>query len=243
MEFNCEYEKFRCVGHFEFPGTLGAFKNFVERSHNKILLKPIYGSSSAGIFIPDVSTDELIRAIYEKYANEGEYFAEEYFVQTGPLAEVNPSSVNTVRIYTVYDGKDIRIMNACVRFGAPGSIVDNIHGGGMCCELDLDEGVVVGPGWDKECHRYVRHIATGKIVAGIRVPNWNRVISMVKEAALLHKEIGYAGWDIAVSEDRVHFIEANEQGNFNMPQRAMQRGIKADYESVLKIRRNNLANS
>ena len=241
LEFNKVFANYRCVEHFEFPGTLEGFVDFVRKSHYKILFKPIFGSSSAGIFIPDVSTNEKIRELYEKYATEGEYFAEEYFVQTGPLADVNPSSVNTVRIYTVYDGKDIRIMNACVRFGAPGSIVDNIHGGGMCCELDAEEGVVVGPGWDKECHRYIRHIATGKLVAGIRVPNWGRVLNMVKEAAMLHTEIGYVGWDIAVSEDRVHFIEANEQGNFNMPQRAMQRGIKKDYEEVLKLRRRNLA--
>ena len=162
------------------------------------------------------------------------------FVQLGALSEINPSSVNTVRVYTVWDGKEVNVMNTFVRFGAPGAFVDNIHGGGMCCEVDKVSGKIIAPGYDLQNHRFVRHLASNRIVAGIQVPQWGKVIETVKAAALLHTEIGYSAWDLAVSDDEITIIEANDQGNFDLPQCALQRGIKKDYEEVLKIRRNNL---
>ena len=204
-------------------------------------MKPIFGSSGAGIYIPNVESDDDVKKLYEKHSKEGVYFAEQMFVQRGALSEINPSSVNTVRVFTVWDGKEIHIMNTFVRFGAPGAFVDNIHGGGMCCEVDMESGMIIAPGYDLENHRFVRHLASGKIVVGTQVPQWNKVLSTVKDAALLHTEIGYSAWDLAVNEDEITIIEANDQGNFDLPQCALQRGIKKDYEEVLKIRRKNMA--
>lgn len=239
VEFNKAFAHFRTVDMFEFPGSYEMFETFVEKANRKIIMKPIYGSSGRGIFIPDVSDKAKTWSLYNEYSSQDVYFAEGLFIQTGPLSEINPSSVNTVRIYTVYDGKDVNIMNALVRFGAPGSTTDNVGGGGMCCELDLDEGIIISPGYDSIGTRYVKNSATGKYVAGVRVPHWKAVIEFVKKAALVHPEVGYVGWDIAVSNEKIHLIEANEQGNFNMPQRVLGRGIKAEYLRVIDKKRQN----
>ena len=243
MEFNREYAKFRSIEHFEFPGTQEEFENFVTRCSRKIVMKPVFGSSGAGIYIPVITCSEDVVRLYRKHAEEGIYFAEQMFIQRGALSAINPSSVNTVRIYTVWDGKEVNIMNTFVRFGAPGAFVDNIHGGGMCCEVDKASGIIIAPGYDLQNHRYVRHLGTGCIVVGTQVPQWNKILEVVKEAAALHTEIGYSAWDLAVSDDEITIIEANDQGNFDLPQCALQRGIKADYDAVLKIIRNNLAKS
>ena len=204
-------------------------------------MKPIFGSSGAGIYIPEVISEVDVKNLYKKHSEEGVYFAEQMFIQQGALSEINPTSVNTVRVYTVWDGREIHVMNAFVRFGAPGAFVDNIHGGGMCCEVDLVSGLIIAPGRDLENNRFVRHRATDRIVVGTQVPQWDKVVETVKEAALIHTEIGYSAWDLAVSEDKITIIEANDQGNFDLPQCALQRGIKKDYEKVLNIRRKNMA--
>lgn len=234
--FNKEYAEFRDTSYFEFPGTEESFIEFVIQSKRNIIAKPIYGFSGTGIYKPDVSTDEKALEVYRKHYADGEYMMEEYFTQTGILGDINPSSVNTVRIYTLYDGDDVHIMNTCVRFGAAGSLVDNIHGGGMCCEVDRETGIIIGEGVDLVGNRYIRHNASGLMVIGAQIPQWQRVISTVLKAALVHTEVGYVGWDIAVSEDMVTIIEANEVGNIDLPQCCCQRGLKKEYDTILKIK-------
>ena len=238
--FNKEYARFRDTAFFEFPGTEEDFLEFVRNSNRSILAKPIYGFSGSGIYKPDVSTDEKAKEVYQKHHSDGEYMMEEYFIQTGILGAINPSSVNTVRIYTLYDGDKVHIMNTCVRFGAAGSLVDNIHGGGMCCEVDRETGVIISAGIDLIGNRYYKHSASGMFVVGVQIPQWERIIKTVLEASLLHPEVGYVGWDIAVSEDKVTIIEANEVGNIDLPQCCCNKGLKSEYDAVLKQRHNNM---
>lgn len=238
--FNKEYAEFRDTSHFEFPGTEESFLSFVKQSKRDIIAKPIYGFSGSGIYKPDVSTDEKAIAVYKEHCRNGEYLMEEYFFQSGILGEINPSSVNTVRIYTLHDGENVHIMNTCIRFGAAGSLVDNIHGGGMCCEVDRYTGIIIGEGVDLVGNRYVRHNASGIMVIGVQVPQWPRIISTVKKAALVHPEVGYVGWDIAVSEDKLTILEANEVGNIDLPQCCCRRGLKGEYDRILSVKLKNM---
>lgn len=142
--------------------------------------------------------------------------------------------MNTVRIYTVNDGNNVYIMGTYVRFGGKNSIVDNIHSGGMSCVVDIDSGIIASPGVDLRGNKVLFHPATGKLICGVKIPQWNKVLDMVVRAAKVHPEIGYTGWDFAISDDAVCLIEANEQGNFNLPQNAMGRGIWPEYKVLLK---------
>ena len=44
---------------------------------------------------------------------------------------------------------------------------------------------------------------------GFNIPNWDKVLNMVRSAALVMKNVGYIGWDIAILEDGCEIIEAN----------------------------------
>ena len=234
--FNKEYAAFRDTGFFEFPGTEEGFIEFVRKSNRNILAKPIYGFSGCGIYKPDVSTDQKASAVYKKHCTDGVYMMEEYFCQTGILGKINPSSVNTVRVYTLHDGKQIHVMSTCIRFGAAGSIVDNIHGGGMVCEVDKETGIIVNNGYDLVGNKYYKHPASNLYLVGVQIPQWKRLINTIIEAASVHPEVGYVGWDIAVSDDKLSIIEANEVGNVDVPQCCYQRGLKDEYDKILKLK-------
>ena len=75
---------------------------------------------------------------------------------------------------------------------------------------------------------------TGFSGLGIQIPQWDKIKHLVKEAALVCPQIGHMAWDIAVSNDKICFIEVNEQGNFDVPQTASQRGYKKDYIEIIK---------
>lgn len=237
VKFNKIYSDYRTIKSIDLSTdeyNVNDFISFVHTCNRKILMKPLYGASGYGIYKPDVSTDEKAIALYQKVKTSGEdYLAEQLFEQTGPLYDINPSCLNTVRIFTLNDGKNIYLMCAGVRIGGGNSIVDNIHSGGMVCELEKESGTIVGPGYNLLGQRFVRHPHTGKLLPGNIVPQWEKVLDFIRRAAQVTPSIGHCAWDVAVSETEVSLIEANDQGNFDLIQSCSQRGCKGDYLKVL----------
>lgn len=236
LSFNKEYSQFRTLKDFDFKDTKENFLKFVNNCSRKIIAKPFFGYSGNGIFIPDVTSDIKAEAVYDSLHKDGNYFCEEFFNQTGSLHDVNPTSVNTIRIYTLNDGHNIHIMGTYARIGGKNSIVDNIHGGGACCAIDKSTGIISSLGVDLLGNEYL-YSASGKMLPGTEVPQWGKVMSMVVEAAKVHPEVGYVGWDFAVSDDKICIIEANEQGNFDLPQTALHKGVYPDYMKIIKLRK------
>ncbi len=239
MLFNEKFAKYRNLHTFDFEkGTVEEFLEFVEKCNRNIIAKPLTGYSGHGIEKPDVSTDELAKKAYEELKATNDFFCEEAFVQDGVLHEINPTSVNTVRVYTIFDGEKVHVTATNVRFGGGMACVDNIHSGGMCCEVDEKTGYVIGAGFNLSGDKYIYHPATNKMIPGIKIPNWEEVMRSVTEAAAMFKDQGYVAWDIAVSESKVSIIEGNDGGNFDLPQVCSERGMKEVYAGLLKARQN-----
>ena len=132
-------------------------------------------------------------------------------MQHHAIAEVNPSSVNTVRIVTVLDKDRVpRVLGAALRCGGPGSVADNLHSGGVAYPIDLETGKIFSLGRDNESEKsYDTHPSSGKYMIGMEIPHWDLLVREVCEAAKMSKNIIYLGWDIAITETGVDFIEAN----------------------------------
>ena len=195
----------------DFLGTEKASEDeiraFIER-HGEVLKKPIYESGGSGIELlrrEDMS-DELLKELKRRA-----YVLEERIVQHHLLNEINPSCVNSVRVVTILDKDRIpQIVGAALRCGAPGSIVDNLHSGGAAYPIDLATGKISRPGRDNVSEKsYDTHPSTGMFMIGLQLPNWDILLHEVREAAKLSQNMIYLGWDIAVTEDGVDFIEAN----------------------------------
>ena len=237
VKFNKAYSAFRSIKSMDLSTDeycVNDFIDFVHACNRKVLMKPLMGASGRGIYKADVSTDDKAKDLFNAIKKSGDdYLAEEIFEQTGSLHEANPTSLNTVRLFTLNDGNNIYLMCAAVRIGGGRSIVDNIHQGGMVCELEKHTGTIVGPGYNLLGQRFVHHPFTGILLPGLIVPQWNKVLDTVKQAAMVTPNLGHCAWDIAVSETDVTLIEANEQGNFDLIQSCSQRGCKRDYLKVI----------
>ena len=235
--FNKAYSDFRSIKSMDLSTdefSAEDFITFVKQCNRKILMKPLLEASGQGIYKPDVSSDDMALKLFDKLKSDGvDYLAEEIFLQTGSLHEANPACLNTVRTFTLNDGTNIYLMCAGVRIGGGKDIVDNIHLGGMVCELDKETGVVVGLGYNLLVQRFIHHPVTGKILLGLVVPQWNRVLETMKKAAKINPHIGHSAWDVAISETDITLIEANEQGNFDLLQCCSQMGCKKDYLKVI----------
>lgn len=151
-------------------------------------------------------------ALYAGYRDQ-EYLLEAPIRQHPAMAELNPASVNTVRFIAARHGDRVQPVGAGLRCGGGGQVVDNFHHGGTAYPLDLETGIVTGPGIDLAGNAVLRHPVTGHIMPGFQVPHWDMVLALIRRAAVTVPHIGYVGWDVAVTEDGPELVE----GNINYP--------------------------
>lgn len=111
-----------------------AINDFLIRYPDAIV-KPTSQSSGKGIHHYQGETVEELRKL--------DTLLEKSIVQIKEMSEPNPSSVNSIRIYTMLDrNKASHILSACVRVGGYGSTTDNFHSGGVAYPIDLQYGAI-----------------------------------------------------------------------------------------------------
>lgn len=185
-------------------------ENFLTRNP-EFLIKPCTNTQGNGI-VKYTAAEVDLDSFLEEYGNQAVLM--EAFIQQHPvLAEINSSSVNTVRLIAVKRGQTVRFLGAGLRCGGAGQFVDNFHHGGAAYPIDLDTGIITGPGADLEGNPILRHPTSGRIMPGLQLPHWDILTEKVREAALLSEHVGYVGWDIAITPEGIELIE----GNTNYP--------------------------
>ncbi len=186
-----------------------------------VVAKPVDGSCGKGfekIHVPDYSTAaELYRYLIET----DRLLVEDFIVQHPTLAAIYPHSVNTLRVVTILskDGEP-HILYAFLRLGNGGRNVDNISSGGMTAPVDVETGVISNVAFDKKSNYYEVHPETGSPIVGVTIPMWDKVVRLVLDAARKIPQLRYIGWDVAVTETGVEFVEGNQHpghGFLQMP--------------------------
>ena len=141
----------------------------------------------------------------------GGMLIEAYLYQHPDLAAFNPSSVNTLRIWVVQcrDGQ-MRTILAYLRIGRAGSIVDNQSSGGIVAPIHLDTGVT-GCAMDGLPTRelFPSHPDHGAPIEGRELPFWNEARSLAERCLAAFPNLGFAGMDIAVTENGPVVVEMN----------------------------------
>jgi hypothetical protein len=148
--------------------------------------------------------------ILEKIKIQGADILEEYVYQHTAISEIYPESVNTIRMHTVNNGKEVRcFINPYMRIGANGSVVD-VAGEGYKLVLNPDgtvlESVFLKSGLVEKAEY---HRDTGKRFSEVKIPFMEEVYELVKKAAVRCPETPYIGWDVAIRQDGPLLIEGN----------------------------------
>lgn len=144
-----------------------------------------------------------------------DYYGKDFIVQgavrqSEKMAELNPTSLNTIRIMTYWSKNDgVVPVFAVVRMGRSGSVVDNASIGGLYCGVNPD-------GTLKEyaytMHPFSAHAKTdsGVVLKDFVVPKFEELKAKAVE---LHSHLPYTkliGWDLCVdSENEIELVEIN----------------------------------
>ncbi|MDO4860156.1 MAG: sugar-transfer associated ATP-grasp domain-containing protein [Bacillota bacterium] len=220
-------------GPVSFEDFLSTFENC-----SRIIVKPLskYGGRGIQSYTLDKGLETVYGEIIKKY--DDEFIAEEYVNQKGFMHDLNPSSLNTIRVITVRipNTGNVHIMDSYARVGVPGTFVDNYSSGGVTYDLDLKTGTI-GSGRNKTGGFNTvlkNHPGTNKSYSGLVIPHWNKILDTCKHAhTLIPAGLDFIGWDVCLSEDKVTFVEANTLPGFGRIYKEMSDTRWATIEGLL----------
>ena len=228
-EFNKLYKKYLNRDFLLPNSSIEEFNSFI-KNKDRVIVKPVDGVGGVGIKI--VSTKE--ENLYEKYKK---YLIEEIIIQNDKLNEIYNKSVNSLRLFTFYDGKNSYLLQSIIKFGN-GNVVDNFSSGGMYAFVS-DDGTIITPAIDKNDNIYESHPITKKQILGFKIPLFEEAKKTVLEASKELNEIKYIGWDVAITNDKASIIEGNSYpGVFQIkPSFSKDKtGILPKYEKIMNIK-------
>jgi hypothetical protein len=159
---------------------------------------------------------------------------EEYVVQHPALMTLSPSGLNTVRIFTQLHDSRVEFLGARLRVSV-NSPVDNMAAGNIAAPIDIDSGVVNGPGVYSDITKpeVSVHPVTGIPIEGFSIPHWELVKEISRKAALHNTENRSIGWDIAITQEGPELIEGNHNWCKLLWQMPIKQGLKSELEKYL----------
>lgn len=176
----------------------------------KVAYKPANRNMGKGFTVINVNeSPEQNRKAFELIRSLPDGIVEEYLIQHEDIASFYSDAINTIRVITIVNEGVSHIFCAVMRIGVKGHI-DNWSQGGISVGIDLDTGCLCTNGADKDGKIYEKHPVTGKQFKGFQIPSWDKVKETCLNAALLVPEMGFIGWDVAVTHDgEAVLIEGN----------------------------------
>lgn len=209
------------------------------RQHGDFVFKPLDQSFGKGI--RRICTDGRMDA--EKTAaeliKEVPFVLEETIIAEESIRSLHPASLNTIRVTTYLDDDgSVKIHLPFFKIGQKDSFVDNGGSGGIFALIDAGTGTVISNGKDERNIIYGRHPDTGVQLKGFRIPEWESLVGFAEEAAHMFPDVRYAGWDMALSEDRGWLVvEVNCRTQFYGQQMCDEIGKKEDLENLINWNR------
>ena len=212
------------------------FTEFYDK-HKVLFVKDVSGYRAKGIVrcsINEGSASELWHRL--KADDRSHYIVEAEIKERDEVASFHPSSVNTLRIVTVYDDKHdkVNVMGARLRMGNKGYSFDNFHYDGICANIDLESGIITSVGYDKNDREYIVHPFSGKQIVGAYIPDWDKCKAFCEKISRVVPEVRYVGWDIVPLENgEFALIEGNDNADHDL-QQLHYHGMWPEYETILK---------
>lgn len=200
----------------------------------KIVVKDALGQCGWDVEIlksAEFNRDKIIAYMQEKGFN----LAEEFIQQHSELARMSPSGLNTIRVITQLNKNgEVDILGARFRISV-NNHVDNMASGNIAAAVDIETGIVSGPGVYSDITKsdVTHHPVTGVKIIGFQLPMWEEIIQLATKAALHRPENRSIGWDVALTENGPEFIEGNHNWCKILWQLPVKQGMKGALDAYL----------
>ena len=226
---------------------LSAF--FIGETSYPMFGKPIDGMFSLGVFRADgcdVENGRLVmhdgtRPAIDDCAAQIAGHTQGYLLQRALLSNAEIAARFgdrrwSVRLLIFLTPDGPQVASAVCKIPTGANIADNFWRGNMLGAVEIGTGTIVRTvrGTGAEMQIDSPHPDTGGAITGTAVPDWNAVLTVVREAAATLPGIRTQSWDIALTDRGPIILEANYGGDLNLGQLAWGRGVlTAQYRAHL----------
>lgn len=211
----------------DFPAFV---RGLAARGLDGIFVKPTHGCEGRGALKLTLQDESLcagegplteqafFRTVFSgaKHSSEyGAYLVQPLLRQHPLIAEMNSASVNTMRIDALkMDDGSVQSSGAFFRVGNGRDWVDNVSAGGFHINVDLQTGEL-----DRYAFGHVKygrlkceaHPVSGFRFAGVHLPHWDQVKSLLQAGMDALAPLRYLGWDVAFGEEGPVLMEASAE--------------------------------
>lgn len=207
-------------------------RKFISQN-DKLIIKPVSAEQGQGVLVLHNDDVNSINKILETKSSNP-IILEELLRNCKEMEEINPSSLNTLRIFTIVPkGKDPKVISVSLRCGCGDSVVDNWGAGGIGYPVDIQSGIVYTSGRDKKGKKYLFHPLSNIQMVGLQIPFYNEAIDLAIQCTKHNKHVRYAGIDIALTPDGPELVELNFPGGHDILQTLDQKGKNKLMQSII----------
>ena len=198
--------------------------------------KPLDGQCGGGVFRLDTAVETSQESVQGRLSTSV-YLVQTCIVQHPEMARIYGGAVNTLRVLTVMNketGIPVPVVGE-VRFGAHGSVVDNLAAGGVAVGVDLKTGQLSEFGICKKggAKRTPVHPDSQVRFAEVRLPFVKEAVDMAEKLHSKLSSIRIIGWDIAITSEGPVFIEGNDNAEISGLQ-TVNGGLRKEIKRVLQ---------
>lgn len=215
--------------------------DFTEFLKNKkrFIYKPIGNAQGNGIVVYD--STENPDDLFESIAKSNQIaICEEWIVQHPKLNKVYADAINCLRIITAHCAGETFFLAGGITWGN-GKSIANASASGIVSPVNFSTGILEKPAADFYGHVYDIHPITGVKMTGFQIPFWEETLQMLMNVAAEVPEVGYVGWDVAITPTGPIIIEGNTTPGYRYYQIPVHMENKAGnreiYEKCLKKRK------
>ncbi len=175
--------------------------------YEKVVVKPsVENGSGRGVELVDVSNTNVT----EKFGKN--YVVQKLLRQHPFLSSLNQSSVNVIRIVTLFLNGKVVPLTAALRYGGEGSFTDNKvgkDGKGMTVIGVTKDGTLREKGYFS-CGVSVSETPSGRSFGGLKIPKFEEMVELAVKQHSRFPNIRIVGWDFTLNENEdIVVIEYN----------------------------------
>jgi hypothetical protein len=178
-------------------------------SEEKLIIKKAVnsgGGKNIRVLREDEITSENLQTTFSQLGEN--LVIQKLLEQHKLLNEINPSSVNTIRIITIILHNEVLVVQSILRMGVGTSYVDNICAGGMAVGITA-KGTLKEYAYDAQTKKQPKHLTTGFLFKDISIPYYQNVESIAKDMHKRFAQFRLISWDFAIADKGPVLIEFN----------------------------------
>ena len=148
-----------------------------------------------------------------------------------PALQGITGGTSTVRVIVILDNGRPEILHTLWKVPAGGNVADNFwRPGNLLADVDMANGTVrrVTRGFGLKFEELTQHPDSGRLLHGLVLPDWDKVIALSLDCASIFSGLGYQSFDIALTPTGPVIVEVNTGSAFNLSQLVTGRGFLTD---------------